>query len=210
MCIWDSGGSRSGCYGRGGRPGRRGRGRGVRSGRRSGPGRKRSCGAPPGPSGGGPARPCCWKACSSSSRSVAKIPARVPNRRNSVPLPRPAFGQPVHGQRVRALLGGHVAGGGQQVPPVSRGVGGLGVRLELGKCRDFPVAWPALHVKTQGRSPQVLACPGDRARPGRTYSLVWPARPVSAWARVSTVDRPGGRARVSSARFGGQVRRRTS
>jgi len=36
------------------------------------------------------------------------------------------------------------------------------MRLEPGKCRDFPVARPALPIKTQVRSPQVLACPADR------------------------------------------------
>src|SRR5580658_522693 len=51
---------------------------------------RRSSGAAPGPSGGGPVRTCCWKARSSSSSSAAKIPARVPNLRNTVPLPSPA------------------------------------------------------------------------------------------------------------------------
>src|SRR5258707_3028820 len=50
----------------------------------------RSSGAAPGPSGGGPDRTACWNSRSSSSSSAWKIPARVPNRRNTVPLPRPA------------------------------------------------------------------------------------------------------------------------
>src|SRR5579859_4258557 len=51
---------------------------------------RRSSGGAPGPSGGGPARTCSWKSRSSSSSSAWKIPAREPNRRNTVPLPRPA------------------------------------------------------------------------------------------------------------------------
>jgi len=55
------------------------------------------------------------------------MPALVPNRRNTVPLPSPApLGQPVHGQLVRPLLSQHLAGGGQQEPPVAGGVGALG------------------------------------------------------------------------------------
>ena len=36
------------------------------------------------------------------------------------------LGQPVHGQLVRAVGGQHLAGGGQQEPPVARGVGAFG------------------------------------------------------------------------------------
>ena len=42
------------------------------------------------------------------------------------------LGQRVHGQRVQALLGEHLAGGGEQVPPVARGVGALGARRSPG------------------------------------------------------------------------------
>src|SRR5260370_757613 len=38
------------------------------------------------------------------------------------------FGQPVHGQFVRALLGEHLTGRGQQVQPVAGGVGALAAR----------------------------------------------------------------------------------
>src|SRR5215467_3771854 len=50
----------------------------------------RSSGGAPGPRGGGPESTCSWKSRSSSSSSAWKIPARVRNRRNTVPLPRPA------------------------------------------------------------------------------------------------------------------------
>src|SRR5215467_318321 len=50
----------------------------------------RSSGGAPGPNGGGPESTCSWKSRSSSSSSAWKIPARVPNRRNTVPLPRHA------------------------------------------------------------------------------------------------------------------------
>jgi hypothetical protein len=43
------------------------------------------------------------------------------------PLAQPGpLGQPVHGQLVRAVRGQHLAGGGQQEPPVARGVGAFG------------------------------------------------------------------------------------
>src|SRR5215472_1126555 len=51
---------------------------------------RRSSGAAPGPSGGGPESTWSWRARSSSSSSAAKIPARLPNLRNTVPLPSPA------------------------------------------------------------------------------------------------------------------------
>ena len=55
------------------------------------------------------------------------MPARVPNRRNTVPLPSPArSARPVHGQLVRTVGSQHLAGGGQQQPPAARGVGAFG------------------------------------------------------------------------------------
>jgi hypothetical protein len=43
------------------------------------------------------------------------------------PLAQPGpLGQPVHGQLVRPVLRQHLAGGGQQEPPVARGVGARG------------------------------------------------------------------------------------
>ena len=45
--------------------------------------------AAPGPTGGGPASTRSWKPRSTSSSSAPKIPARVPKRRKTVPLPRP-------------------------------------------------------------------------------------------------------------------------
>ena len=75
------------------RPGRRGRCRGARPGSRPGRGRRRSVapgGRRRGPAAAARTGPARWKARSSSSSSAWKIPARVPNRRNTVPLPSPA------------------------------------------------------------------------------------------------------------------------
>jgi predicted glutamine amidotransferase len=81
-----------------------------------------------GDSGGGPERTCCWK-CSLSSSSAWKIPARVSNLRNTVPLPRPArSARGVHGQFVRPLFGENLPGHGQQLTPVARRVSALGLR----------------------------------------------------------------------------------
>jgi hypothetical protein len=61
------------------------------------------------------------------------------------PLAQPGpLGQPVHGQLVRAVLGQHLAGGGQQEPPVARGVGAFGGFGSAGR------HWPGQHGLIHG------------------------------------------------------------
>src|SRR6185369_16466241 len=93
-----------------------------------------------------------------------------------------ALGQAVHGQLAGALLGQDLAGGGQQVPPVTRGVGPFGGRPPPG---DGLAHGPTLGTRGRRRS---LPGQGGNKKRGKVRLCLQPFfRPGSRPGRTSSM-----------------------
>jgi hypothetical protein len=196
----------------GGRPGRRGRCSGVRSGRRSGPGRRRSCGPAvprPGPAAG--ARPGPAAGRRARRRPGVRRRSRRGCRTGGTPCPCPGRVRPA---RPWSAYPGLCSAS------IWRAVASRCHRLRAASAGSAcALSWVNVGISPLLGRPCTSRLRGDRRRslpareigPGLGARTAWCGPPGRCQRGPGARRRPARRqGPVSSAQFGGQVRRRTS